>query len=244
MSVSRNATVVGILVLGVGFTAPLEAGQTEPLLVADAASTNTGPAADADASEEASTSSQVELTHPEPTGFQRLNDDWPSWLQVGLHYRGRVEGSSGLDSGGGRDDTYYLNRIRLNTSVSVNAWLRGFAQFQDAQTLAYDVANHPKSHTNTVDLRQGHIEAFQPGMSSVGVRVGRQTLSYGNERLVGALEWTNTSRAFDAVTGWWSNDIWRFEAFVASVVRIEQGRFDRHRDDETFLWVRSRAPIA
>jgi hypothetical protein len=186
MSLSRNATFVGMLVLGVGLTAPLEAGQTEPLLVADAAATNTGPATDADAPEEASTSSQVELSRPEPTGFQRLNDDWPSWLQVGLHYRGRVEGSSGLGSGGGRDDTYYLNRIRLNTSVSVNSWLRGFAQFQDAQTLAYDVANHPTSHTNTVDLRQGYIEAFQPGTASVGVRVGRQTLSYGNERLVGA----------------------------------------------------------
>ena len=98
MSLSRNATFVGMLVLGVGLTAPLEAGQTEPLLVADAAATNTGPATDADAPEEASTSSQVELSGPEPTGFQRLNDDWPSWLQVGLHYRGRVEGSSGLDA--------------------------------------------------------------------------------------------------------------------------------------------------
>ena len=93
----------------------------------------------------------------------------------------------------------------------------------------------PTIHTNTVDLRQGYMEMFRPGRSSVGVRVGRQALAYGNERMVGALEWTNTSRAFDAVKGWWSNDVWRIEAFAASVVQIEQDRFDRRRSGETFL---------
>ena len=42
MSLSRHATIVSILVLGVGFTAPIEAGQTVPLLLADATATNDG----------------------------------------------------------------------------------------------------------------------------------------------------------------------------------------------------------
>ena len=110
-----------------------------------------------------------------------------------------------------------------------------FAQFQDAQTLGFDVDAEPTIHTNSVDLRQGYMEVSRPGTSSVGVRVGRQALAYGNERMVGALEWTNTSRASDAVKGWWSNDMWRVEAFAASVVQIEQNRFDRPRGGETFL---------
>ena len=132
MSLSRHATIVSILVLGVGFTAPIEAGQTVPLLLADATATNDGAASETNEPEEASTSAQAEPTPPAPVGFQRLNDDWPQWLQIGFHYRGRAEGSSGLAEHARRDDSYYLTRIRVNTSVRVNSWLRVFAQFQDA----------------------------------------------------------------------------------------------------------------
>ena len=79
MSLSRHATIVSFLVLGVGFAAPIEAGQTVPLLLADATATNDGAVAETNEPEEASTSAQAEPTPPAPVGFQRLNDDWPQW---------------------------------------------------------------------------------------------------------------------------------------------------------------------
>jgi hypothetical protein len=174
---------------------------------------------------------QAQTPVPAGTGLDRLSDDWPSWLDVGLQYRGRAEGSKDLATLGGRDDSYYLNRVRIDTAVNATPWLRGFVQLQDSQTLGFDVDTEPTIHTNTFDLRQGYVET-SPSGAAYGVRVGRQLLNYGDQRLIGALDWTNTSRTYDAVRGWWSKSGLRIEGFAAAVVRVEQDRFDRRKDGE------------
>ena len=118
----------------------------------------------------------VEARKPPPTGLERLSDDWPKAVKVGVQYRGRVEAQRGSSITNGRDDGYYLNRIRLETTVNVTPWLKVFAQAQDAQTLGYNVAAQPPSLTNTFDLRQGYVEARWPAANGFGVRVGRQEI--------------------------------------------------------------------
>jgi hypothetical protein len=48
------------------------------------------------------------------------------------------------------------------------------------------------------DLHQGYLElANQSGSLTATLRAGRQEIALGNERLVGAANWTNTARSFD-----------------------------------------------
>jgi len=173
-----------------------------------------------------------EVRKPVLTGLERLSDDWPAWWKVSVQYRGRAEGTDGLAAVKGRDDGYYLNRVRLDSTVVVNPSLRIFAQAQDAQTLGYDLAAQPTSMVNTFDLRQAYFDLQSPTKSGIGVRVGRQELAYGEQRLIGIGEWNNTARTFDAAKGSVFGARGRLDVFAASVVRIEQGRIDRHKTDE------------
>ncbi|HYF35799.1 MAG TPA: alginate export family protein, partial [Prosthecobacter sp.] len=60
----------------------------------------------------------------------------------------------------------------------------------------------------------------------LSLKLGRQVLSYGDERLVGPLEWLNFSRTFDAAKLRYQQDQWWLEAFTSSVVRIHESEFN------------------
>ena len=51
---------------------------------------------------------------------------------------------------------------------------------------------------NAFDVRQAYFDIGEAGKSPVELRLGRQVLSYGDERLVGGFDWNNFGRVFDA----------------------------------------------
>lgn len=153
-------------------------------------------------------------------------------VQFGLQYRGRVEGTRGLGIVAGRDDEYYLNRVRLDVTMHAARWLRVVAQAQDATVVAYSGGPAPGALSNRLDLRQGYIEA---GHAGVLVRAGRQELSFGEQRLIGGFDWGNTARSFDALRVSYQRPGVRADAFAASVVVVDPERLDRRRRDER-LW--------
>lgn len=171
---------------------------------------------------------------PQPTGLERLSNEWPKSVKVGIQYRGRTEEQRGSVITNGRDDAYYLNRIRFETTVTLAPWLKAFAQMQDAQTLGYNVPAQPTSLTNTVDLRQGYVDARWPAVNGIGVRAGRQELAFGDQRLIGSSDWGNTARSFDAVRFSVTQPGVQVDAFMSSVVIIAQNAFDRRKAGETF----------
>ena len=68
------------------------------------------------------------------------------------------------------------------------------------------------------DLRQAYAQIGGDN-SPVTVTVGRQLLAYGDQRLVGALDWANTSRAFDAVKLQLRGNSFKVDVFSAQVVQ-------------------------
>lgn len=175
----------------------------------------------------------VEPRRPQPTGLERMSDEWPKAVKVGVQYRGRLEEQRGSALAAGRDDAYYLNRIRLETTVTALPWLKAFTQVQDAQTLGYDVAAQPTSLTNTFDLRQAYLDAHTRNANGLGLRAGRQELNFGEQRLIGASDWGNTARTFDALRASLTRPGVQVDAFVSSVVVVTQGAFDRRKHGET-----------
>jgi hypothetical protein len=51
---------------------------------------------------------------------------------------------------------------------------------------------------------------------------------------VGALNWSNTARSFDAVKVSYSESRFAVDAFASSVVAVQDGAFDRHLDGQNF----------
>jgi hypothetical protein len=58
------------------------------------------------------------------------------------------------------------------------------------------------------------------------VRVGRQEMLFGSQRLVSTLDWANTRRTFEGVRGYWRSETFDFDAFWVYPVLIEPKKLD------------------
>jgi hypothetical protein len=134
------------------------------------------------------------------------------------------------------DDSWLLNRSRLSMQLKPADWLTFYVQGQDAREFASDRADIPgllgAEGDNAFDLRQLYVEIGDAKVSPLSLKVGRQVLLYGDQRLIGPLEWSNISRTFDAVklryTG--KDGLW-VDAFISSVVVIDRfGMDDSDKD--------------
>ena len=149
------------------------------------------------------------------------------------------------------DDAWLLQRFRLGVLVKPTAWLRLYAQGQDTREIGSDRDNVPfvlgAEGDDPFDLRQAYVEISNHAECPWGLKVGRQELSYGDERLIGGFEWNNFARTFDAVKLRYQDNPRRFwvDAFAAHVVTIRdvgpQGNYGWHFNDadwnDTFLGV-------
>jgi Alginate export len=125
------------------------------------------------------------------------------------------------------DDSWFVQRFRagLNWKFVPTASLQ--LQVQDVREIGSERPNVPfilgAEGNDALDLRLASITWGDPKTSPVVVTLGRQTLLLGEERLVGASEWNNFARTFDAAKVSWAIDPGKTTAtlFVGSVVNVE-----------------------
>jgi hypothetical protein len=158
----------------------------------------------------------------------RASNEDPDWLSLGVTYRFRFESRQGTGFREGNDDGYGLNQVLIDIGVKPKSWLNFHFQGQDAR--APGKMNATPLFRDPFDVRQAWVEIGDPNEGWVRARVGRQELSYGGQRLVGPLAWTNTARQFDAAKVTVGKDDLGFDVFAASVVQIDDDGFNRHRD--------------
>ncbi len=150
----------------------------------------------------------------------RLND----WLTVRGEFRGRFEGVSGAAYKPDSSDGYMLDRFRLDALVTPTRRVRFAVQLQDARALGKVSGGSAVPFRDTVDLRLAYGEV---GGDRTVVRAGRQELAFGEQRLLGHLNWVNDARSFDGVRVTVARKPFKFDAFAASVVTIQADAFDR-----------------
>lgn len=145
------------------------------------------------------------------------------------------------------DNQYFLERIRLHTGYS-NSWWGAYVEGQSSlaandERYAYvNTANVPGTRTtqgmgpesDTIDLHQAYFTLGNPKEFPLSLKVGRQVLSYGEERLVGAFDWNNIGRTFDAAKLRWQSDGFSADLFTSRPVIPEDGRFDVSNDYDWF----------
>src|SRR5688572_19698287 len=183
------------------FVSPVFAQQQAPQPTSAVASTPAAPAP-----------AQPMLTH--------VNKHLPAWLRFSGEYRMRVEGFDGGGFNAGARDAYALNRVRLNMRVSPTYWMRFQIQAQDAQVFGKNTKPDAPPFEDTMDIRQAYVEFGKPELPAVLLRVGRQELVFGEQRLIGHLNWTNTARSFDAARLTLQHSKYKVDVFAASVVNL------------------------
>lgn len=125
------------------------------------------------------------------------------------------------------DDAFLLQRFRVGLAFKPVAWLKFYAQGQDTQEIGSDRPDIPGAlgaeGDDNFDLRQAYV---QIGPKSLNLTLGRQTLAFGDERLIGTSEWNNFSRTFDAVRLQVVRPRLTVDVFAASVVNFYRDSFD------------------
>ena len=91
----------------------------------------------------------------------------------------------------GATTTSYTGRMRLNMATEVDSATKVFVELQTGGGISSDLGE--------LDLHQGYmtISGFAGGMFDV--KAGRMELSYGNQRMLSALDWNDAGRAWDGL---------------------------------------------
>ena len=92
-------------------------------------------------------------------------------------------------------DAAVLSRIRLGGGVLLADWIDVYAQFQDSRSWGSELNTPTDKSADLMDMHQ--VYAVLGSSSSFKAKLGRQEVNLGDQRLVGAVDWTNTGRSFD-----------------------------------------------
>lgn len=154
---------------------------------------------------------------------QRRDGDGEEKLRMNLQVRSRLEWKD-TDFSSGRADLRHLLRSRWSVDATPRANTRIFAQIQDAR-LWGEEASTLEGSADQIDFHQAYFALSALFDRPLEIRVGRQELSYGSQRLVGAVDWHNVGRAFDAIHLRYGTDSW-VDVFNAKLA--EKGEKDRN----------------
>ncbi len=168
----------------------------------------------------------VPTTTPATPFPNRANEVLPSWLRVRGEFRERMEGFAGGGFTNELDDLYWLSRFRFNATLTPTRLVSFSVQAQDARVADKSVGTTGPPFKGTFDVRAAFAD-IGDARTRVTARVGRQELAYGEQRLVGHLNWTNTARTFDAARLTIRSSRFQVDLLAASVVRVLDGQFDK-----------------
>lgn len=159
------------------------------------------------------------------TPTDELNAQLPYWLRFHGQERVRPEGQDGqgFQPVG---DGYLLNRFRFNMDVLPTTWLSVHFQVQDSEAFAKNSPAPP--YQDTWNLRLGYAEVGDLEKYHAAFRVGRQELTFGDQRLIGVSDWTNAARSYDGYRATFREGKFSVDAFAASVVVLHDGEVGQH----------------
>jgi len=146
-------------------------------------------------------------------------------LMIGVESRYRFEDRTGVSFGKDTDQEEMLVRNRLSLTWNAADWLTLSAMMQDARAPLYGSVA-PSSMRDTADLQEAWIRIGGESWAGISFSGGRKMLNYGDGRLIGTPQWTNTSRTYDFATLGWAKNGASLEILATSVVKIQPDAFN------------------
>lgn len=195
--------------------------------------------------------------------YLRQKDPYNSVWDIGGSLRGRYEvkeGALGLPPAndfravttptGKNDNDYFSTKLLARISYT-DTWWSAYVEGRSSMTYSDsrnqtgapgpvpspDGGNGGPEQDGLADLHQAYVTLGNHKEFPVSLKVGRQELSYGDERLVGAFAWNNIGRVFDAGKVRWQNSLFAAEAFTSKIVLPDDNNFNEWNQDSLFSGV-------
>jgi hypothetical protein len=138
-------------------------------------------------------------------------------FKISGELRIRAEGRDNADFNSDRLDgaVKVLNRLRLGFLRKFESDFLIFAQLQDSRIWGEEGST--LTSLKAIDLHQAYLEIDRPAKLPFLIRLGRQQLSFGSERLLGKYDWDNVGRAFDALNLSFGREEQKLDLWLAQV---------------------------
>ncbi len=172
-----------------------------------------------------------------------LTADGAIWLSLGGQIRERAEGWRNFLFGAStpkKNDTFLLSRFRGHGDLHLGKYLRLFGELKSALSTRRDLTGRRRPlDVDTLALQNGFAELDLPLGNDRGanLRLGRQEMTFGAQRLVSPLDWANSRRTFDGVTATVHAAGWRATGFWTRPVRIRKHIANDHLHSVEFYGV-------
>lgn len=157
---------------------------------------------------------------------------------IGAEFRGRFENK---DDAGVISNTDFIEGVAASREAFLfreKAHLGYHSDWFTAMVEGRDASGHQDlSSDDAFDLFQAYLELGNPDVFPLTLKIGRQELSYGDQRFVGKGDWSNYGRTFDAIRLRAENSFGWVEAFTSRIVLPDDGNFNVSNDYDTFSGV-------
>jgi hypothetical protein len=200
--------------------------------------------------------------------YLRAQDPYMNQWDLGGNNRIRYEDKSGFaipgvagsmdfrDHGADVVNQYFMDKLRFHIGYAdkwFNAYVEGRSSVEwGDERAAY--ANNPAvpgtakyvgsgPETDSIDLNQAYITIGNHKEFPLSLKVGRQELIYGEERLIGAFGWNNIGRTFDGAKLRYQSENFAVDLFGTRPVIPEDDRFNVSNDYEYFSGIYLTTPI-
>ncbi|MDX2227080.1 MAG: alginate export family protein [Verrucomicrobiae bacterium] len=144
------------------------------------------------------------------------------WRDNNFDFNGGVESNT--------DDAYVLQRVKIGMRIKPDDWWNIYTQAQDSREINSQRPDDPgffgAEGDSAIGLKQANVTFANYKELPFGITVGRQELSYGDERLIGAFDWNNIGRVFDGVKMRFQQLNWNVEGFAVMPVNMRVSHFN------------------
>ena len=168
-----------------------------------------------------------------------LGDDWlfsvggQTWLRTMNEVDSRLTTT---------DNDYQLIRTRLYGDLWYRDQFRLFVEGLYAESFNFDLAPLP------IDINRGELlnlfvdaKLGEPADGTAYLRVGRQELLYGSQRLISPLEWANTRRTFQGIKALYTGKDWDVDLFWVQPVLVDRADWDSVDNNQNLFGAGRRA---
>ena len=157
-------------------------------------------------------------------------------LDLGGQFRLRYHNENNFASTqlNGEDNEFLLSRLRVYSNLEIGSNIRAYAEVIDASSGGEN--RTPRGiEVDRLDLLNGFLDIkLGNPTTNATVRLGRQELLFGQQRLISPLDFGNTRRTFDGGRLIANHERWTLNVFSLNTVSVIPSDRNRTNDSQDF----------